>query len=67
MKFFSAVGLITLLADRDWPDGATKTIGQHWRRQNAQRRGLTLENRADAKPGARPKGKVQELAVIQHN
>ena len=48
VKFFSAVELITLLADRDWPDDATKTIGQHWKRKNAQRRGLIAEEQADA-------------------
>src|SRR5277367_1067168 len=43
VKFFSAVELIALLADREWLDEATKTIGQHWRRKNARRNGLTLE------------------------
>jgi hypothetical protein len=40
VKFFSAVELISLLADREWLDDATKTIGQHWRRKNARRNGL---------------------------
>jgi hypothetical protein len=44
VKFFSSLELITLLADRDWLDEATKTIGQYWRRKNARRHGLTLEN-----------------------
>jgi len=48
VKFFSSIELITLLADRVWLDDATKTIGQHWRRKNAQRHGLTLENQTDA-------------------
>src|ERR1035437_3648723 len=43
VKFFSSIELITLLADRDWLDEATKTIGLHWRRKNAQRHGLTTE------------------------
>jgi hypothetical protein len=43
VKFFSAVELIALLADREWLDEATKTIGQYWRRKNAQRNGLTTE------------------------
>ncbi len=43
VKFFSAVELIALLADRAWLDDATKTIGQFWRRKNARRRGLTAE------------------------
>ena len=40
VKFFSTVELIALLADREWLDDATKTIGQHWRRKNARRQGL---------------------------
>ena len=40
VKFFSAVELIALLADRDWLDEATKTIGQFWRRKNARRNGF---------------------------
>jgi hypothetical protein len=42
-----AIELITLLADRDWLDDATKTIGQYWRRKNARRNGLTTENQAN--------------------
>ena len=37
VKFFSTVELIALLADREWLDEATKTIGQFWRRKNARR------------------------------
>ena len=37
VKFFSAVELIALLADREWLDEATKTIGQFWKRKNARR------------------------------
>jgi hypothetical protein len=48
VKFFSAVELIALLADREWLDEATKTIGQYWRRKNAQRNGLTTEEQVDA-------------------
>ena len=48
VKFFSSIELIALLADPDWLDDATKTIGQHWRRKNAQRHSLPLENQADA-------------------
>jgi hypothetical protein len=47
VKFFSSIELITLLANRDWLDDATKTIGQYWRRKNARRNGLSLENPAD--------------------
>jgi hypothetical protein len=48
VKFFSAVELFALLADREWLDEATKTIGQFWRRKNALRRGLTIEKQEDA-------------------
>jgi hypothetical protein len=53
VKFFSSIELITLLADRDWLDDATKTIGQLWRRKNARRNGLTTEEWV-AKPAAVP-------------
>ena len=42
VKFFSAVELIALMADREWLDDATKTIGQFWKRKNARRHGLHL-------------------------
>ena len=35
--------LIALVADHEWLDEATKTIGQFWKRKNARRRSLTLE------------------------
>jgi hypothetical protein len=41
--------LIALLADPDWLDEATKTIGQFWKQKNAWRHGFSLENRADDK------------------
>jgi len=44
VKFFSAVELTALLADREWLDDATKTIGQYWRRKNAWRNGFVVEN-----------------------
>ena len=47
VKFFSSIELITLLADPDWLDDATKTIGQYWRRKNAKRNGLDSENPED--------------------
>jgi hypothetical protein len=47
VKFFSAVELFTLLADREWLDEVTKTIGQFWRRKNARRHGLTPEEQAN--------------------
>ena len=37
VKFFGSVELITLLADPEWLDEATKTISQYWRRKNARR------------------------------
>jgi hypothetical protein len=43
VKFFSAVELMALLADRDWLDEATKTIGQFWKRKNARRNGREEE------------------------
>jgi hypothetical protein len=43
VKFFSVVELITLLADREWLDDATKTIGQFWKRKNARRNGTKSE------------------------
>jgi hypothetical protein len=46
VKFFSAVELIALLADREWLDDATKTIGQYWRQKNARRNGLLDNNLA---------------------
>ena len=48
VKFFSAVELFALLADREWLDEATKTIGNFWKRKNARRHGLTLHEHADA-------------------
>ena len=47
VKFFSAVELMALMADREWLDEATKTIGQYWRRKNARRNGLTIESLAN--------------------
>lgn len=47
VKFFSSIELITLLADPDWLDEATKTISQFWRRKNARRNGLTAPSAAE--------------------
>lgn len=47
VKYFSSIELITLLANREWLDEATKTIGQYWRRKNARRKGLVTEKRTD--------------------
>jgi hypothetical protein len=44
VKFFSSIELIILLADRDWLDDVTKTIGQYWRRKNARRKGSSTES-----------------------
>jgi hypothetical protein len=45
--FYWVFKLIALLADREWLDDATKIIGQYWKRKNARRKGLTMENLAD--------------------
>ena len=50
VKFFSAIDLIALLADREWLDEATKTIGQFWRRKNAQRKGVCLDKQIELSP-----------------
>ncbi len=47
VKFFSAVELIALLADRDWLDDATKTIGNFWKRKNARRNGLPSDKKIE--------------------
>jgi hypothetical protein len=47
VKFFYAVELMALLADPDWLDEATKTIGQFWKRKNARRNGLKAENQTE--------------------
>ena len=39
VKLFSSIELLTLVADRDWLDDATKTIGQFWQRKNERRHG----------------------------
>lgn len=43
ISVLSAIELITLLADPDWLDEATKSIVQFWRRKNARRKGLNTE------------------------
>ena len=48
VKFFSSVELIALLADREWLDEATKTIGNFWKRKNARRNGVTLDKVPDS-------------------
>lgn len=49
VKYFSTIELITLLADRDWLDDATKTIGQFWRRKNERRTGSTRAKNAESR------------------
>jgi hypothetical protein len=46
VKFFSAVELFALLANRELLDEATKTIGQFWKRKNARRNGVTAKEQA---------------------
>ena len=36
-----------MLANPDWLDEATKTIGQYWKRKNARCNGLSTEQPAD--------------------
>lgn len=38
VKFYSTIELFTRLADREWLDEMTQTIGQYWRRKNARRK-----------------------------
>lgn len=47
VKFFSTIEFITLLADREWLDEATKTISQFWKRKNARRNGLISEEKVN--------------------
>ena len=67
VKFFSAVELIGLLADREWLDDATKTIGQYWKRKNARRHGLTGENLADdsSANGSNPVKKASMISKLR--
>jgi len=47
VKFFSSVELIALLADREWLDEATKTIGNFWQWNYARRNGVILDKWPD--------------------
>ncbi len=38
VKYFSAIELMTLLADREWLDEVTRTISAYWRRKNERRK-----------------------------
>jgi hypothetical protein len=55
VKLFSTIELFTLLADREWLDEATKTIGQFWRRKNELRRARNGESggRVEDRPSPR--------------
>lgn len=46
VRYFSAIELFALVADRNWLDDATKTIGQFWKRNNACRIGVTEEHQS---------------------
>ncbi len=37
VKYFSTIELFTQVADREWLDDITKTLGQYWRRKNERR------------------------------
>jgi hypothetical protein len=39
VKYFSAIELFSMVSDREWLDGVTRTIGQYWRRKNERRLG----------------------------
>lgn len=47
VKYFSSIELIRLLADPDWLDEATKTIGLYWKRKNARRQGLPMREQTN--------------------
>ena len=63
VKYFSSIELIGLLADRDWLDDATKTIGQYWRRKNARRQGL----RNETAPVTSDRDETESLGSLQRN
>jgi len=65
VKFFSSIELITLFADREWLDDATKTIGQFWRRKNARRNGVTLEKVQDDAPVDSPESLSTKLPLTR--
>jgi len=44
--------VVVLLAEPGWLDAADKTIGQHWRKENARRSGVPEEELVDDKPAA---------------
>jgi len=48
VKLFGTIELFTLLADREWLDEATKTIGQYWRRKNERRHGTGVSESDDS-------------------
>ncbi len=50
--FFSTMELIALIADREWLDEATKTIGNFWKRKNARRNGV-MQNEPYYPPSGR--------------
>ena len=52
VKLFSSIELFTLLADRQWLDEATKTIGQYWRRKNERRNGCGSNGQEESEPCA---------------
>jgi hypothetical protein len=61
VKFFSAMELMNLLADHEWLDEATKTIGQFWKRKNARRNGWNTENQS---PNPSEKGPNSRSALM---
>ena len=69
VKFFNAIEFIGLLADSNWLDDATKTIGLYWRRKNARRNGVREEDEGNlsAKPVGRTKARAKECEPVQNN
>jgi len=54
MKLFSPIELSTLLADREWLDEATKTIGQYRRRKSERRHGRLADISQESESGTAP-------------
>jgi lauroyl/myristoyl acyltransferase len=65
VKFFSSIELITLLADPNWLDEATKTIGQFWRRKNARRK--DLETALAVADGEMSKLQIRKISQAARN
>lgn len=58
VKWFSAVEIVQLAADRRWLDDVTKTLSQHWRRKRARRSAS-----ADLENGPQQDGPKSKIAA----